>query len=183
MSPDDVHVRVAVGEVRLEYRGDRAFYERLVEPLVVATYARGESGPVADTSRETGDGQEADGQTRGPDAPAAREPTGPIFTPTSPARFQQFAGQVGENAATVEQRIMAFAFYLWNYEREEAFPLARIESFFRTVQEDPPPDIEGRLVDLAERKRFLEAGREAGDWRLTPKGVNYVKNRLLGAAS
>ena len=165
MSSNEVHVRVAVGDIRLEFRGSRAFYERLVEPLVVATYARGHPVP-------------------GPEDEAADPvPSGPVFQPAEPARFQQFAGQVGGSASTVNQRIMAFAFYLWNYERQEVFPLSRIESFFRTVQEDPPDDIEGRLLDLADEKRFLEAQREEGTWRLTSKGVNYVKNRLLGAAS
>ena len=58
-----------------------------------------------------------------------------------------------------------------------------VESFFRTVQEDPPDDIEGRLLDLTDEKRFLEAQSEDGTWRLTSKGVNYVKNRLLGGTA
>ena len=162
----EVHIRLAVGTVRLEYSGSRAFFERLVEPLVEAAYARGRDPAPSEALDE-----------------AVPMPSGPLFKPTSPQRFNQFVGQVGEKAATVDQRIMAFSFYLWNYERKEDFPISEIESFFRTVHEEPPDDMGARARDLADEKRFLEPGRGTDSWRLTSKGVNYVKNRLLGGAA
>ena len=156
----EVRIRLAVGSVRLEYRGKRAFFERLVLPLVDAAYAKAQRESVVDD--------------------AVPVPEGPTFQPSSPPRFNQFTGQVGSRAATVDQRAMAFAFYLWNYERKEEFSVDEIEAFFRTVHEVPPEDMADRISELSDEKRFLEKGREDGAWRLTPKGVNYVKNRLLG---
>lgn len=171
----EVRIRLAIGSLRVEYSGTRAFFERTIEPLVQAAYARdgSEEAPPGQMAGPAGSGQAAD------DGPAL--PAGPIFQPSSQQRFVQYAGQVGENAATVNQRIMAFSFYLWNYERREEFPVDEIGAFFRTVHETPPPDLGARIEDLAEQKRFLEPGRDEGAWRLTSKGVNYVKNRLLGA--
>ena len=67
---------------------------------------------------------------------------------------------VGELAG----QIAAYAFYLWNYERKEDFPISEIESFFRTVHEEPPDDMDarardlGRLESLLARKRVLVLG-------------------------
>jgi hypothetical protein len=167
----EVRIRLAIGAVRLEYSGTRSFFERLVEPLVEAAYQKSAEGGIASS--------EAPAESAGPD-PVDTVPAGPIFHPGSPAQFNQYAGQVGKNAATVEQRIMAFAFYLWNYERQEEFSAVDIEAFFGTVLEEPPEDLPGRIRDLIEGKRFLEPGAAEETWRLTSKGVNYVKNRLLG---
>jgi hypothetical protein len=161
-----VHVRLAVGGVGLEYRGGRGFYRRRVLPLVEAAYRR--AGLPAEAAA--------------PVRPAAvpEEAGPPAFKPTAPWNFRQFTAQVGDRAATVEQRIMAFAFYLWNFEKQDEFRGEEIEAFFRTVQEDPPSDLDTRLGKLTSSKRFLESGGEEGTFRLSSKGVNYVKNRLLG---
>jgi len=140
----------------MEFVGRRAFFDRVIAPLLLP--------PPCEAA-----------------APAAASvPRGPVWTPASPPHFVQFAAQVGARAATDEQRIMAFAFYLWNFEKKEACHLGEVEAFFRTVQLDPPADLPQCLADLAGAKRFLETlGDDA--WKLSPKGVNYVKNRLLAS--
>jgi hypothetical protein len=165
----EIRVRLAVGNVKLEFRGRLAFFESRIEPLVRAAYARG-----LDVSRWAA----GPGERRA----AATKPSLPVFKPTAPAQFQRFATQVGGRASDADQRIMAFGFYLWNFERQNEFPEDQLEAFFRTVQEEPPADLPGRLADLRDRRRFLEPGEDARSWKLTPKGVNYVKNRLLGPA-
>lgn len=151
---------MSVRGVHLEFEGRRAYFERAIAPLMDAVYRRG--------------------MGRAPAAP--REDAGPVFKPASPQHFVQFASQVGERAARVEQRIMAFAFYLWNFEKRETFAEADVEAFFRTVHEAPPDDLPGRMAALDREKRFVEPSGTAGAWRLTSKGVNYVKNRLLAPA-
>jgi hypothetical protein len=177
--------------LRLEFRGARTFYERLVEPLVAAAYARAAGGSCPMPSGSAGarvpegDGAPAAGEggSAALNDAAPGEPDPDVFHPSTPALFQQFVGQVGPRAGTVDKRIMAFGFYLWNYERQEAFVPSEIEAFFRTVLESPPADLEARFRTLAEGKRFLEEAAVAGAWRLTPKGVNFVKNRLLAASA
>ena len=166
----DVRIRVSAGNVRLEYEGSQRFFDRLIAPLVAAAYRK--AGMVG--------GEESGQDVTGP--VHAEVPRGPIFQPSSPQHFRQFAGQVGARAATVDQRIMAFGFYLWNFERQDEIGGGDIRSFFHTVHEDPPQDLDERLTALSEQKRFLEVGTTANSWRLTTKGVNYVKNRLLGPA-
>ncbi len=160
-----VRVRLGMAGVQIAFAGRRAFFEEHVAPYVEAIYARAQGGaaPAAGSTQP----QATNGE--------------PSFQPSSPRKFQQFAVQIGANAATVEQRVMAFAFYLWNYERRDEFVGGEIASFFRTVHEAPPEDLPQLLQDLSEGKRFLEAGEADAAWRLTTKGVNYVKNRLLGA--
>ena len=156
-----MRVRLALGDIELAFAGRRAFFEQRIAPLVEAMYQRVEAGQVSTGA-------------------AASGPAGETFQPSSPQRFQQFAGQVGGNAATVEQRMMAFAFYLWNYERRDAFDAEGIAAFFRTTQEEPPETLATLLEELGTTRRWLETAGEPGRWRLTTKGVNYVKNRLLG---
>lgn len=161
----EVRIAVAAGDVRLEFRGRRAFYEQWIEPLVQAAYrhAGGDAGAA-----------EAD-----PAPLTAAEDEEASFRPSSPVQFHRFVGQVGERASDVDQRIMAFAFYLWNFERKDDFGLEQIAAFFRTVQDEPPRDLPARMGDLSDRRRFIESAGSDDAWRLTTKGVNYVKNRLL----
>lgn len=155
-----IRVRLALGAKGLAFEGRRAFFEAHVARYLEALYRESEHGIRAGE-------------------PAAA-PAGATFQPSAPQRFQQFAGQVGANAATIEQRTMAFAFYLWNYERRDAFDAEAIAAFFRTTHEEPPEDLAVLLAELATTRRWLEPADEADHWRLTTKGVNYVKNRLLG---
>lgn len=161
---ESVRIRLGVGGIAIAFAGRRAFFERHVAPLMEAMYARA-AGSASSVAH-----------------PASPASGAAAFQPTAPERFQKFAGQVGANAATVEQRVMAFAFYLWNYERHDDFDGAAIGAFFRTVHETPPEALDALLEDLASTKRWLEPGSGDGRWRLTTKGVNYVKNRLLGTA-
>ncbi len=150
-----VRLRIVTGTTRMAFEGRRAFFDRVIAPLLPAPPTAVEASP----SRRA-------------------EARGPAWTPASPPHFVQFAAQVGARAATPDQRIMAFAFYLWNFEKREECTRSDVESFFRTVQQEPPADLTDRLADLAGVKRFLESTRPDA-WRLSPKGVNYVKNRLL----
>lgn len=165
----EVRVRLVLAGMRLEYRGTRAFYERAIEPLVATTVADARAAAPA----------------QGPGSPVPpappQQPALAVFKPSSPPQFSRYVAQVGPNAADLEQRLMAFAFYLWNFERRDEFDEDDIASFFRTFQESPPDDLGARLLDLGERLRFLEAGSAPGSWRLSTKGVNYVKIRLLAA--
>ena len=159
----EIHIRMKVGAVRLEFQGRRAFFETWIEPLVQAAYAGRRASNGATSA-----------------APAPRRTDLPVFQPSSPAQFRRFASQVGARADAVDQRAMAFAFYLWNFERQNTFKQDDIAAFFRTVQDDPPEDLADLLGDLESRLRFLKTGESAGTFELTSKGVNYVKNRLLG---
>ncbi len=163
---EDAHVavRIVLAGVSIAFEGRQAFFDEHVAPLIDAAYHRAGAGAAWPT-----------GSSQTP------EPIrGGAFQPSEPQRFQKFAGQVGANAVTPEQRVMVFAFYLWNFERKDEFDLAEIASFFRTVNEEPPADLERLLGELCGSKRFLEARRGTDAMCLTTKGVNYVKNRLLG---
>jgi hypothetical protein len=167
---DEVRIRMTVGAVRLEFRGSRGFFEQHVEPLAHAAYARLDGGRPAPAAPA----KDARPAARSPDA------AGPApFQPSSPPQFRRFTSQVGRRAADADQRIMAFGFYLWNFERQDEFAEEQIAAFFRTVLDDPPPDLGSRLAGLRDGKRFLESGEDPATWKLTTKGVNYVKNRLL----
>ncbi len=162
----EVRVRLQVGPVHLEFHGRRAFFEQWIEPLVHAAYHHRSMEQMPPTMTVVAqEPVEEEGEAS--------------FQPSSPPQFNRFVGQVGARASDVDQRIMAFAFYLWNFERKDDFGLEQIAAFFRTVQDEPPGDLSERLEALADRKRFLEQRAEAEAWRLTSKGVNYVKNRLL----
>ena len=174
---DEVRVRMMMGSIRLEFRGRRAFFEAWVEPLLHAAYARGEVPPGLRAAAIPPAARQEPRPVPEPEAPAE-----PAFKPTSPFHFNQFVGQVGARATQSYQQVMAFAFYLWNYEKREEFGLGDAEGFFRTLKIEPPADLATLLEDLAGRRRFLENGAGTAMWRLSSKGVNYVKNRLLGSA-
>ncbi|MDF1701283.1 MAG: hypothetical protein P1V36_09020 [Planctomycetota bacterium] len=175
---ETVRIRLALGGVEIAFSGRRAFFEAHVARLLESIYrragpgdTRGGAAVMRASSSDGSDEATADVVDSAP----------PTFQPASPSRFQRYAGQVGANAATLEQRVMAFAFYLWNYERRETFGNEDVAAFFRTVHEEPPEDLPARLAHLCDAKRFLDRGEDADVWRLTTKGVNYVKNRLLGS--
>ncbi len=174
----EVRIRIAVGPARLEYEGSQALFDRSIAPLMEAL-----SGALPAAALEGGAARGAASDAPAPNpSTQVKRPAGPVWTPASPQHFVQFTSQVGPRAATAEQRMLAFAFYLWNYEKAERCSREQIEAFFRTMQEEPPADFAERMERLCDRKRFLEpAGK--GAWRLTTKGVNYVKNRLLAAAA
>lgn len=199
---DRVSVELAWSGRTVAFEGSLALYERWIAPLVAGLYAREpgseparpvpapvvaphaaeapagrapQSGPSAFAPDATSPAQQPPRQIFSPGPPAAP----PRFKPQSPAQFQSFAAQVGDRAATPDKRIMAFAFYIWNYEKDEdGFTRADAESFFRTILEEPPPDMEALLAELAGERGFLET--QGKRWAISKKGVGFVKARLLG---
>jgi hypothetical protein len=174
----EVRVHVRLGEVRLDFEGDRTFYERHVEGLVDAAARSGKAPPSY-----SGNGR-ASAEAAPPavaPAPASPEPSertrAAAFVPQS-GEFGRFIRQLGPEAGEPDRQVTAFAFYLWNYEKRETFGPPEIVGCFRALGLSAPEGLAAILDDLTERRRFLEA---AGDstWRLSRKGENYVKTRLL----
>jgi hypothetical protein len=176
----EVHVRLAIGGVSLEFRGSRSFFDREVEPLLRAAYVSGTNGatpyPAAETDVE-GDGEPFVIEV--PVGPSTPRPEPEGWRPSSP-HFSQFIQQVGPRAATADQQLMAFGFFLWNYERIETFGVDEIRGCFEVIGLPTPADLSSRLERLCEKKRFLEPVPD-DQFQLTTKGRNYVKNRLLSS--
>lgn len=166
----DVHVHLELGHVSLEFQGSQSFFDRCIDPLVRAACGTGTPG-----SQDAGSPAQVEAEVD----PVA-EPEG--FRPSS-SHFGSFLQQVGSRAETPEQQVMAFAFFLWNYERTERFGTDEIAGCFRAVGLEPPEDLDARIDALREKQRFLEAVEtdEGERSALTTKGRNYVKNRLLGS--
>lgn len=193
-----VAIDVELGELRVAFEGDRAFYERLVEPLVAGAYRK-----AARIAPGGADSQAAAGvrpaavrvgsvaAARHTPPPSAQAPAAAPsssqaseasdrWRPASPSHFQQFVAQVGDRASSPDKRVMAFAFYLWNYEKRETFETGEVERFFRTVLDEPTDGLVELLQELATARGFLEAKGPTGPWALRKKGVGFVKARLLG---
>jgi hypothetical protein len=180
----EVRVHVRLGSIRLEYEGDQSFYEKHVEALVAAAAA---AGPRA--ARDgAGAAPPRDGHAREPGArPAVSSPSPApaeaprvapsTFVPQS-GEFGRFLKRIGREATQPDQQVVGIAFYLWLYEKREQFGVGELEGCFRAVSLPLPSGIEQILADLTDRKRFLEPAGD-GLWRLSRKGENYVKTRLL----
>jgi hypothetical protein len=180
----EVRVHVRLGAIRLEYEGDQSFYERHVEALVAAAASSGPREAVASSARPAGDGLAPEGDARPAVSPSPAPPadgrsrvTPAAFVPQS-GEFGRFLKRIGREATQPDQQVVGIAFYLWLYEKRESFGLGELEGCFRAVGLPLPEGIESILADLTDRKRFLEPAGE-GVWRLTRKGENYVKTRLL----
>lgn len=104
------------------------------------------------------------------------------FDPTGSPRFAPFLRQVGDRARRPDQQVMAFAFFLWNHERMPAFATPDLEACFKGIGIPAPADLDGIVDDLVDRQRFLAPDEQSGGLQLTPKGVNYAKNRLVRPA-
>lgn len=178
---NDVRVHLRLGTLRLAYEGTRTFYETCVEPLVAAAAARsrGAAPAASPTVPSTSSADVAAPVGGGPAPRRAEAAAAPAFVPQSP-EFGRFLRRLGPEAAEPDRQVVALAFYLWNYERRETFTAAEIRGCFEAVRMPAPADLPALFADLTERKRFLEAaGPDA--WRLTKKGENYVKTRLLAS--
>lgn len=197
----EVRVHVRLGTLRLDFQGDQSFYESHVESLVAAAAARGVRGTgavgVARSARGNGSlGGAGRAQVAADDAPtqasaasepsAASEGTAPPaataeaadpYAPGSP-EFGRFLRRLGAEADAPDLHILAFGFYLWNYERLETFGLPEIAGCLRAIGRELPTEVDEIMADLTERRRFLESAGP-GRWRLGKKGENYVKTRLL----
>jgi hypothetical protein len=183
----EVSVHVRLGAVRLDFEGDRTFYERHVEGLVDAAARAGgprANGPAGGNGRASAPARtapvapEVDGAETA--KPAAEErPRSAAFVPQS-GEFGRFIRRLGPEAGEPDRQVTAFAFYLWYYEKKEAFGREHVVGCFRALGLAPPQDHDRLLDDLTERRRFLETtGSDA--WRLSRKGENYVKTRLLAS--
>jgi len=174
----DVRVHIRLGTLRLAYEGSQAFYEASVEPFVArAAHVRPGRGaaPAVAPSAPHGNAGTAPVPRDPPPAAAASD----AFAPKSP-EFGRFLRRLGPEAGEPDRQVVALAFYLWNYERRETFALHEIRGCFAALGLPAPADLDAILADLADRKRFVEAAGD-GAWRLTKKGENYVKTRLLSA--
>jgi hypothetical protein len=192
----EVRVHVRLGGVRVVFHGDRAFYESHVEQLVGAAARRGPRAPsgLADSAIRGSDsaGDEralaaSDVDTTDVAAPAndrGDDPRAPAadserFVPMS-SELGRYVRRLGPEAADPDRQVVALAFFLWNYEKRATFGVGELEGCFRALGLALPPGIDGILADLTDRKRFLEPADD-GAWRLSRKGENYVKTRLLAA--
>jgi hypothetical protein len=172
-----VHVRLALADLSLEFRGSPTFVERVIDPRLQSTRPRSAD---PETTQDAGDraAEETEDATEAPLASLPERAPDLGFQPTS-SHFSQFVQQIGPRASTPDQQAMAFAFFLWNYERMETFAPDELEGCFRAVGLDAPTDLGDRLVTLRDQKRFVGGPDEAERYELTTKGRNYVKNRLL----
>jgi hypothetical protein len=194
----DISVSVRLDELHLSFSGSESFFRRHVDELLQGALlqAAGRKGvavelpPVGrraqgqEREEESGgaaiDGAEEEGGVLVDVVPEEERTLPPVdgFQPQS-AHFAQFIRQVGDRAAQPDQQIMAFGFFLWNYEKQEAFTPEHLVGCFRTLGLPVPEELDERLSVLVARKRFLQPARDEGSYRLSNKGVNYVKNRLL----
>ena len=195
----DVRVRVRLGALRLEYEGERAFYESHVERMVEAAARRDLSAsptlPASPNHATTPTPRATTPSVVHVAAPsAAPSPAGPSsavngpssngtaarFAPQS-SEFGKFIRKLGPEAGEPDRQVVALAFYLWNYEKRATFGRDELEGCWRALGMPAPAGVDDILHDLSERKRFLEPA-DADTWRLSRKGENYVKTRLLAGA-
>jgi hypothetical protein len=171
----DVRVQVRIGSVRLTFEGDQSFYEAHVESLLAA--AAGKPVPVPSAPRVPAVPPVTPPPSPSPVPAAVRTAERPAWTPSS-GDFGRYIRRLGSEAGEPDRQVVAFAFYLWNYERRETFGRGEIAACFQALHLPTPEPLDPILEDLTERKRFLEhVGGDA--WRLSKKGENYVKTRLL----
>ncbi len=196
MVPDvgtEVRVHLRLGALRLDYEGDQTFYEQHVESLVAAAAGNAKtlqvrppaapapgasSASSATAPRSDGGGASSAAGEASAKPKSDAKAAAPAFVPQS-GEFGRFVKRVQAQAQQTDQQVTAFAFYLWNYEQRASFTAAEIEGCFKVLG-FPVPDVPAILNDLTERKRFLENASPTS-WRLSRKGENYVKTRLLAA--
>lgn len=183
----EVRVHLRLGALRLDYEGDQTFYEQHVESLVAAAAGNAKTlqvRPPASPAPSASNATAPRGDAAATSSDASSKPksdakaAGPAFVPQS-GEFGRFVKRVQAQAQQTDQQVTAFAFYLWNYEQRASFTAAEIEGCFKVLG-FPIPDVPAILSDLTERKRFLENASPTS-WRLSRKGENYVKTRLLAA--
>jgi len=178
----DVRVHIRLGTLRLAYEGSRSFYETSVEPFVARAAqlrpGRAAASVLAPAASHANTAPSAAPRAAAP-AAAHAGAVADAFVPKSP-EFGRFLRRLGPEAGEPDRQVVALAFYLWNYERRETFTPHEILGCFAALGLPAPANLEAILAELSDRKRFVEA---AGDdaWRLTKKGENYVKTRLLSA--
>jgi hypothetical protein len=109
--------------------------------------------------------------------PATPAPAG--YQPPS-QDFGTFRRQLDPEHGEEGNRIAAFAFFLWNYEKKEVFRADEVAGCFQADGRAVPRDTEALYEDLVSR-RILRPADEDGGWRLTSKGRAHVRHHLLSA--
>ncbi len=201
----EVRVHVRLGTLRLDFQGDQAFYEGHVEELVAAAAASGvrpgpagvrpvriavsstpaaaiESSSSASAASATPSGVQPFGDASssasgGADGPSPTTGTPAAYKPASP-EFGRYLRRLGAEADAPDRHVLAFAFYLWNYERLETFALPELAGCLAAIGRELPPDVDALMEDLTDKRRLLESAGP-GRWRLAKRGENFVKTRLL----
>lgn len=186
-----VRTRLRLPQFQLEFEGSIACFERTVEPLLARW-----SGAPALSGASTRAGEASSASVPPPAPPAA---TGTSATEASaplrvtapavargyrppPGEFGPFVQRLGPEAGEPDRQILAFAFFLWNYEKRDVIREDEVEGCFRALGLAPPSNAADLYESLAGRMRFLLPGPSPLTWVLTTKGANYVKTRLLGGA-
>src|SRR5438045_3244 len=157
----DVRVRVRLGTLRLEYEGERAFYESHVEKMVEAAARRDLTAtngaapvratppPAAPVAAPAASAPAASPEAHGGTSPGGGSPAGGSpagngtssrFAPSS--EFGKFIRKLGPEAAEPDRQVVALAFYLWNYEKRDTFGLDEIEGCFRALSLPAPARVD-----------------------------------------
>ena len=160
-----VRVRLQTARVELLYEGDETVFERQIEPILrCLAKGRPRSEPAATK------------------APAPIEPdVAPVkaegYRPSA-GSFGTFQRQLDPEQNGPESRIVAYAFYLWNYEKKDTFTADEVTGCFRAGGEDAPHGLVDAYTVLEDR-RILHPAAKEGTWRLTSKGRNHVRKLLV----
>ena len=176
-----VHVRLQTDAIHMEFRGSQALFERVVDPILLA-FATGRPASVAPRisrakQEETG-GPEVRGQEENGSEGGAAD-NGSHYNPPSDT-FHTFQRQLEPGKDAPANRVAAYAFFLWNYEKKESFEEDEVTGCF-LAEGLPVPEALGDAYDELSRRRILAPGRRDGAWELTAKGRDHVRHHLLSA--
>jgi len=166
----NARVRLQTAHLDVRYKGPTRFFDRVIAPLFASW---------------EGKGQGLGAGARPAQAPAPAPAPGPLRA-AAPGyqppldRFGTFRRRLDPSKDGVANRVAAYAFFLWNYEKKEVFREDEVEGCFRADALPAPEDPASVYGDLLTR-RMLSPGAAERSWRLTSKGVDYVRHHLLSA--
>lgn len=166
----DVCIRLQTAGLQLEFQGSEAFYDRLLASILAPLVGQPADGAPAPSAQAS------------PAAPAAGRPLASRASRYQPPsdRFGTFRRQIDLSKDGEAERVAAFAFYLWNYEKKETFREEEVEGCYHAQGLPPPADPASVYGDLLTR-RLLTPGAAERSWKLTGKGRDYVRHHLLSA--
>jgi hypothetical protein len=96
--------------------------------------------------------------------------------------FSLFARRRDPSRNQPFERIAAYAFFLWNYEKRELIRREELEGCFAADETPLPERVEDVYAELERRRVFQPEGEgRTSGWRLTPKGVDIVRRTLRTA--
>ncbi len=156
----DVRIRLKTAGISLHFEGSEELYDRLLASVLAPFAGRRASERPAERV-------------------VARPRRVPAWSPPSD-RFGTFRRQIDLTKDGEADRVAAFAFYLWNYEKKETFREEEVEGCFHAQGLEPPKDTASVYGELLTR-RMLSPGAAERSWRLTGKGRDYVRHHLLSA--